>query len=80
MYRRFAQEENVIWMSVQSGCEDAFTACTLAGTADTPCSPDGGPAVALWENDTLHKRLKQTLQAAQQLSGGLDVTMTVTHH
>lgn len=46
----------MIWMSIKPACEDAFT----ARIADTP---DGGPAVALWENDTLHKCLKQTWQA-----------------
>lgn len=44
---------------MRPSCEDALT----AGIADTPCRPDGGPAVALWENNILHKHLKQTWQA-----------------
>lgn len=47
-------------MSVMSECVDALAACILACTSNTPLSPDGGPAVALLENDTLHNNFKQT--------------------
>lgn len=50
-------------MSVMSECVDALAACILACTSNTPLSPDGGPAVALLENDTLHNNFKQTCQA-----------------
>lgn len=64
-----------------SECVDALAACILACTSNTPLSPDGGPAVALLENDTLHNNFKQTWVA--QLSADLGVreaTMNTKSH
>ena len=47
-------------MLMRPACADASSTCVLAYTGDSPCSGDDGPAVALWENDTLHNHLKQT--------------------
>jgi len=51
-----------ILMSINpAGCIHSLHASRR--TANTPCSLDGGPALALLENDTLHQHLKQTWQA-----------------
>lgn len=51
-------------------CEGVFTAGGPAHTAGSARRPDDGPAVALCENYTLHKSLKQTRRVELRLGAG----------